>query len=366
MSMIQSCCLCAALLSTVTAFAEMEFRISTVAGNGEGKLGPLAGPVRDVPVGAPFGVEIGPDGALYVCEVGNHRVLRLDRDARRITTVAGTGEKGYDGDGGPATKARLNEPYEVRFDRDGHMYFVEMRNAVVRRIEARSGTISTIAGTGRPGYSGDGGPATRARLKQPHSIALDEKGSLYIADIGNHRVRRVELKTGVITTVAGNGEARGPAPGAASSTTPILGPRALSVSGETLWIALREGHSIWKLDLQTRRLDHVAGSRRKGFRDGKGREAMFDGPKGIVAVRRGPVYVVDTENQTIRRIDPTTGIVTTIAGVGPQGRGFGGDDGPARKAKLDRPHGITVDDRGRIYIGDTNNHRVRRLQQIDQ
>lgn len=165
--------------------------IDTVAGTGHKELGLFEGAADKVNIGEPFGVEFGPDGALYICEITNHRVLRLDMKRRHVRTVAGTGRKGYSGDGGPATKAALNEPYEVRIDSAGNLFIVEMQNAIVRRIDAKSGVITTIAGTGRHGFSGDGGPATRAQLDHPHSIALDGHGGLYIADLGNHRVRRV-------------------------------------------------------------------------------------------------------------------------------------------------------------------------------
>ena len=125
-------------------------------------------------------MSLGPDGALYVCEIDNHCVRRIDRRTGLISTVAGTGKQGYAGDGGAATAALCNEPYEVRFDGAGNMFFVEMKNHLVRRVDAKTHTISTVAGTGQPGFSGDGGPATRARLKVPHSIALDDRGNLYI------------------------------------------------------------------------------------------------------------------------------------------------------------------------------------------
>lgn len=342
--------------------ATTEYTIDTAAGSGKTELGIPRGPAPEINVSQPFGVEIGPDAALYICEVGHHRILRLDRKARRVTLVSGTGARGYSGDGGPAVEARLDEPYEVRFDREGNMYCVEMRNAVVRRVDGKTGSISTIAGTGKPGFAGDGGPATSARLRQPHSIALDGRGGLYIADIGNHRIRRVDLRSGRIETIAGTGERKPPADGSVATGLPMLGPRALYIVGDTLWIALREGHSVWRMDLRSRRLTHVAGSGEKGYRDGKGRYAMFNGPKGIIADGQRAVFVVDTENQAIRRVDPSSGEVRTIAGGGPPSRGYGGDSGPALRARMDRPHGIAIDSLGVLYVGDTNNHRVRRLR----
>jgi sugar lactone lactonase YvrE len=327
--------------------------IDTVAGDGTPGV-----------VGQPFGVEVGPDGALYICEVQNHRLLRLDRATGKITTIAGTGRKGYSGDGGKATEAALNEPYEVRFDKAGDIYLVEMQNHIVRRIDAKTGIITTVAGTGEKGFSGDGGPAVKATMTQPHSIALDDqRRHLYIADIGNHRIRRVDLASGVIDTVAGNGERKPPVDGAVGTGKAMIGPRALFIRGDTMWIALREGHSVWSMSLTDQRLKHIAGTGKAGF-SGDGRpakDAQFNGPKGIAVDAKGCIYIVDTENQVIRRIDGGSGVITTIAGAGPRARGYGGDGGNAVAAKMDRPHGVCVDGNGIVYIGDSNNHRVRRV-----
>jgi len=326
--------------------------IDSVAGDGDPTV-----------IGQPFGVEFGPDGGLYICEVGNHRIRRLDLETRELTTVAGTGEEGYSGDSGPAISAQLNQPYEVRFDGDGNLYFVEMRNHIVRRVDAADGTITTVAGTGEHGFNAEEGVATSVLLSHPHSIALDDQDNLYIADIGNHRIRRVDLQRGVLETIAGTGEKEMPRHLQTARGNPIVGPRALFVDGRTMWIALREGHSVWKLDLDTGLLSHVAGTGEKGYSGdgGAALEAMFNGPKGIAVDPDGNVVVVDTENQVIRRIDMRSGIISTIAGAGPNARGYGGDNGSAVAAKLDRPHGICAGKDGAVYIGDTNNHRVRRV-----
>ncbi|NUQ61816.1 MAG: hypothetical protein HUU20_04965 [Pirellulales bacterium] len=328
-------------------------RIDTVAGNGDKS-----------DVGQPFGVEFGPGGDLYICEVENHRIRRLNLNSGELRPIAGTGQKGYSGDGGSASQAKLNEPYEVRFDASGNMFFVEMQNHIVRRIDGKTGAITTIAGTGRPGYNGDEGRATGTELSSPHSIALDGEGYLYLADIGNHRIRRVDLNRGTIETIAGTGETKLPKDGQVARGNPILGPRALFIDGRTLWIALREGHSIWKMDLDRGMLRHVAGTGQKGYSGdgGPALDATFNGPKGIAVGPDGDVDVVDTENQVIRRIHVRSGTVTTIAGAGPDARGYGGDGGPATAANLDRPHGVCVASDGAVYIGDTNNHRVRRVR----
>jgi len=338
--------------------------ISTVAGTGKPDRNLDQGEATQFNIGSPFGVEIGPDGALYVTEVDNHRVLRLDLESRMVTTVAGNGTKGYSGDGGLATDAQLNEPYEVRFDKAGNMYFVEMQNHVIRRVDAKTRIIMTVAGTGEAGFSGDGGPAAQATFRQPHSIVLDDQQGIYVADIGNHRIRRIDLKSGIVDTIAGNSEKVLPKEGQLALGNPILGPRALFFQEKTLWIALREGHSIWKLDLTSGKLQHVAGTGKQGFAGDRGaaEQAEFNGPKGISIGPDGNVYVVDTENQAIRKIDLSSNKISTIAGMGPQANGFGGDGGEATKAKLARPHGICVDKDGSVYIGDTLNHRVRRVR----
>ena len=345
---------CAVLVCTSPCRAAT---IDTLAGTGHPANNGDTGSAQEVNIRDPFGVEFGPGGALYVTEVGHHRVRRVNLATGRISTVAGCGTRGYSGDGGPARQAHLNEPYEVRFDGQGHMYFVEMMNHVVRRVDAQTGTIHTVAGNGKAGFAGDGGPARQAEFNRPHSIALDQQGGLYIADIGNHRIRRVDLETGIVTTIAGTGEKLPPVDGQRATQNPVLGPRALAVRGRMLWVALREGNSVWRMNLETRTWEHIAGTGEAGLRDGPGHTAMFRGPKGIAIDAHGHAYVVDTENHVIRKIDSRTRNVSTVAGSGR--RGAAGDGGPARQAEMDRPHGICVGPTNSLYIGDTLNHRVR-------
>ncbi len=185
------------------------------------------GTALDAGIGGPFGLAVGPEGAVYVCSVGNHCIRRIDESTGLISTFAGSGKLGYDGDGKPANRALCNEPYDVRFDPAGNLYFVEMQNHIVRRVDAATKHITTVAGNGQPGFTGDGGKAVKARLKQPHSIALDGAGNVYIADIGNHRIRRVDLQTGLIDTVAGTGEKAATPDGAPFSGVSLDGPRAI-------------------------------------------------------------------------------------------------------------------------------------------
>jgi streptogramin lyase len=350
-------------LAAAMAGASANAAVTVVAGTGVAENNGDRGPALQINIGDPFGVEIGPDGALYITEVRNHRIRRLDLQTGEIDTVAGCGRRGYSGDGGPAVDAEMFEPYEVRFDSDGHMYVVEMQNHVVRRVDAQTNVISTVAGVGRRGFGGDGGPAVQAAFSSPHSIALDGRGNLYVADIGNHRVRRIDLRTGVVDTVAGSAERRRPTDGQAAKDHPLLGPRALFIHERALWIALREGHSVWRLDLASSVLSHAAGAGEAGYGgdDGAAERATFNGPKGIAIGPNGDVIVADTENHAIRRIDARTGRISTIAGGALTGGETEVGDASASAERLNRPHGVCVGRDGAVFVGDTLNHRVVRI-----
>jgi len=335
--------------------------VSTIAGTGTPGYLPGNPVATDTPVGEPYGIATGPDGCLYICEIRTHVLRKLDRSTGRLTLVAGNGTQGYSGDGGPATKAQLNQPYEVRFDRQGHVYFVEMKNHIVRRVHAKTGVISTVAGNGSPGFSGDGGPATQAQLKAPHSITLDHDGNLYICDIGNHRIRIVDLETGIIRTFAGTGQKKRTPDGAKLKGTPLNGPRALDYDGkQSLYLALREGNQVFRIDLKTQTLHHIAGTGRKGFtgNGGPARLATLSGPKGIAVAPDGDLYLADTESHTVRVIRADSGIIETVVGDGRRGDG---PDGDPRRCRTARLHGVFVDTAGNVYVGDSENHKVRIL-----
>lgn len=336
--------------------------VVTIAGNGTHPLAGDGGPATKAGIGGPFGVVVGPDGALYVCETENHAVRRVDLKTNVITTVAGSGKEGYSGDGGLATQATCREPYEVRFDKQGNMFFVEMKNHIVRKVDAKSGLISTIAGTGKPGFSGDGGPATQAQLNVPHSITLDAAGNVYIADIGNHRVRIVDSKSGEIHTLIGNGKKEKTPDGVPFAGTPVNGPRTLDFDGkDSLYLALREGNAVYRLDLKSQTIHHLAGTGKSGYAgdSGPAKEATLAGPKGIALGPNGDIYLCDTESHTIRVIRAANGTIETIVGDGKMGDG---PDGDPRKCRLSRPHGVFVDRNGLVYIGDSSNNKVRVLR----
>ncbi len=336
--------------------------VTTISGNGKEVPSSADGAATKTPSSQPFGISLGPDGGLYICEVGSHLIRRIDLATGLAKTVAGNGRKGYSGDGGSATKAELNEPYEVRFDKQGNMLFVEMQNHVVRRVDRATGVISTIAGTGTAGFSGDGGPARKAQMNQPHSIALGADDSLYICDIRNHRIRVVAPTTGQMTTFAGTGEKSATPDGSSFDGTALNGPRALDFDGNhSLFLALREGNAIYQMDLQTRTYHHLAGTGKSGYSGdgGPATKAQLAGPKGVSLSKSGDLYFADTESHTIRVLRAKTGVVETVVGDGTQGDG---PDGEARLCRLNRPHGVYVSSDGWLYIGDSSNHRVRRMQ----
>src|SRR6185436_4246348 len=251
----------------------------------------------------------------------------------------------------------------------GNLYIDERDNAVIRRVDMKTGIISTVAGIGKAGYSGDGGPARRGQFNQPHGIVLDRADNLYICDPLNNRVRRVDAKTGVLTTFAGNGQnGRAPDEGALTAV-PLAGPRSLEITADGKWyLALREGNSIFVIDPAKRTLKRIAGNGTNGY-SGDGGPAVaaqfgslgaggLTGPKGLVVTPDGrTMFVADCENHVVRKIDLKAGIISTVAGTGERGDG---PDGDPLKCKLSRPHAVFIRNRT-LYISDSENHRIRTL-----
>ena len=333
-------------------------RIQTIAGTGAKGYAGDGGPARQALLNEPFMCAFDAGGNLYVAEATNHCVRRIDAATGVITTVAGTGSSGYAGDGGLATRATLNQPYSLQIDANGDIYIVDRLNAVIRKVDAITGLITTVAGTGEPGSRGDGGLGTLARLREPNDCFLDGRGGLLIADVQDQRVRRLDLRSGIITTFAGTGEKARTGDGQAATAASILGARAVCMDrrGRT-YICEREGNGIRCVDTHGIMSTYAGtGERGYGGDGGPALAATWGAPKAIRCDRHDNLLVVDTENHAIRHIDAVTGVVTTIAG----GRQGGeGDGGRAAAAGLDRPHGCEVDTLGNIYIADSNNHRVR-------
>jgi sugar lactone lactonase YvrE len=341
------------LLAIVPARAFVAPGVSTIIGNGSPGY-------SDTRVNNPYGVLVGRDGALYFCDLDNQRIRRLDLKTRRTIDIAGNGERGYAGDGRRATAGSLNMPHEIAFDSPGHLYIAERDNHVVRKVDRSTGVMSTLAGTGSAGFSGDGGPASKAELRQPHSIALDGDGRLLICDVGNHRIRAVNLSSATIETIGGTGE-RLPTPdGVPLKGTPLNGPRTMVIDRDgSMYLALREGNAIYRIAPETRRLHHLAGTGEQGYSGdgGPARLARLAGPKGLALSGRN-LYLADTENHAIRRIDLDRGTITTVLGTGI--RGDGPEPDPLQ-CKLSRPHGLFADAGGTLYVTDSEAHRIRVL-----
>src|SRR5947209_12532019 len=284
-----------------------------------------------------------------------------------ITTAVGTGEKGFTGDGGPAQAALLNGPFDVAFDSAGNLFFSDTFNHRLRRVDARTGVITTIAGNGEAGYAGDGGPAVRASLNEPYGIAIDRAGNLFVADRLNRRVRRVDAASLVITTLAGTGEATYSGDDGPAMRAGLAEPNGLAFDAaqRQLYITDVADHRVRVVDLVAGTIATFAGTG-KAEHSGDGgpaREAGVFGARAVKLGADGTVYILERQGSSLRAVDPSTGIVTTIAGTG--ARGYSGDGGPALAAVFDAPKEMAIDRDGSILVVDTENHAIRRFDRRD-
>jgi streptogramin lyase len=336
------------------------WQIETVAGTGVAGHAGDGGPALQAQLDNPFGVIRGPDGCIWFCEYGGHRIRRIDSNGN-VKTIAGQGTAGHSADGTAIDACFLNLPHEIRFDSHGRLLVVDMGNHQVRLLDLENGTIATVAGTGAPGYSGDGELARDCQLRQPHSIQLDRNQHLYICDIGNHVLRRVDRSTGVIQTIGGTGKPGQTIDGGPLEGNPLHGPRSLDFDDRGhLWLGTREGNQLFEILPETGTIHLRAGTGKKGIgpRRMSGLQGTLNGPKGVTIDREGNVWLADTESHSILRYDPMTKTLERIAGTGTQGDG---PDGAADACSLGRPHGVFADTDGSIWIGDSESHRIRRL-----
>jgi hypothetical protein len=334
-----------------SAVATQTFTIETIFGTistvaGDGKDGYNGDDIKAT--GAeidPFGVAVDSSGNLYIADAGNQRI-RMVNSAGVISTIAGNGTAGFSGDGGPATSAMLDDAFGVAVDGSGNLYIADYNNNRVRKVTP-NGVISTVAGIGTAGYSGDGGPATNAELFAPFNVAVDSSGSLYIADSANSRVRKV-TPAGVISTVAGNGSPGYSGDGGAATSAQLWNPLGVAVdSSGNLYIADNYNNCIRKVT--------PAGVISTISQSSVG----LNNPEGVAVDNLGGLlYVADTNNSRVLVMTPN-GQFSTSAGNG--NGGFAGDGGDSLSAQLAYPSAVAVDSVGNLYIADTLNYRIRKV-----
>jgi sugar lactone lactonase YvrE len=346
------------------------------------------------------------------CEVSDDAV-NTDIRVGTMRSVAGNGTPGFSGDGGPALAASLNEPKNLCLDGHGNLLIADSENHVIRKVDRVSGIIQTVAGgSAMPSaqeraaeqaavsaddpfsegfvtadkafaqqadlsgtvryvvngigvakrFAGDGGPARKALLNFPTAIAVDQDGHLYIADTMNHRVRRVDARTGLISTLAGVGQPRFSGDGGPSVNAGLNEPAALAVHGTRVYIADQSNNRVRMIDVATEIITTVAGTGSAGY-NGDGMpaaEASLAGPSGLAVGADGTLYIADTFNGRIRGVDPTTGIISTVVGDGGDYRYQGPTE--ASSGSLSRPAGLALDPEGNLVITDSDNHLVRRWE----
>lgn len=334
-------------------------KIELVAGGGTAEKD---APAKECALREPFGVEFNAAGEMIIVEMTKgERVLKVGKDGV-LRVIAGTGKKGYSGDGGPATAAQVNGIHNLQIAPNGDLLIADSFNHTLRKLDPKTGVITTLAGNGKGGFAGDGGPAKDAQFSTLIQIALDPAGkNLFIADIGNKRVRKIDLASGTVTTVAGTGKGGVPADGATATEAPLVDPRAVTPDAAGgFYILERNGHALRYVDAAGK-IKTVVGTGAKGLSGdgGPGLQATMNGPKYTTLDRDGAVLIADAENHVIRRFDPKTGVITRVAGTGKAGNaGVGGDP---LQVELRRPHGVTVGPDNALYITDSYNDRILKI-----
>jgi len=333
--------------------------IVTVAGNGtEGSSGD-SGAALGAEVADPTQIAVDSAGNIYIADYFSQRVRKVIAATGVMTTIAGGGSGG---DGGLAVNASLYYPNGVALDSFGNVYITDQYDARIRKVTVATGIISTVAGNGTMGYSGDGGAATSAELYYPGGVAVDGAGNIYIADSGNQRVREVVASSGEIITFAGTGVGGFSGDGGAAASAQLDLPAGVAVdSAGNVYIADQANNCVREVNSSTGIITTVAGSETAGYSGdgGAATGAMLYGPTNVTVDAAGNIYIADTENNRIRKVTASTGIIMTIGGTG--GVGYSGDGGPALSAELDSPDGIAVDVVGNVYVADQANQRIRAI-----
>lgn len=336
--------------------------LTTVAGSGEEGSTGDGGPAVLASLSRPIRIDFDSAGNLYLTDSDNNTIRKVTPQGV-ISTIAGRPEQfGFSGDGGPATAALLDFPIGVAVDGVGNVYICDNGNSRIRKVTAATGVISTIAGNGESGFSGDGGPATMARFSNPQNVAVDKNGNVYISDLGNHRIRKVNAADGMISTVAGIGVSGFSGDGGTATAARLNNPNNVSVDKDGNLIICDAGNSrIRVVTVADGKINTVVGKGQSGSSGdgGPATEALINVPVGAIADQSGNLYFSDRNNQRVRRVDANTGIITTVVGVGTSG--FNGDGFAAGASILNFPTGLAIDPAGSLYIGDRDNGRVRKL-----
>lgn len=342
-----------AILSNVGAAT-----LSIFAGGGT----KASGPANECRLADPFAVGFDARGNTFVCEMTNHRLLKIDAGGA-LATIGGGPGKGDAGDGGPISKAQFNAPHNLAVNMNGDIYVADTWNWKIRRVDGKTGNITTFAGTGTRGYSGDGGPADKAEFSGIYSIAFDAAHeNLYLVDLENRRVRAIDLKAKRVRLIAGNGQKGVPADGSEALTSPLFDPRAVAVAkGGEIYILERSGNALRAIDTKGK-IRTVVGTGKPGGVTATTNplEATLKGPKHLCVDNEDNVLIADSDNHVIRKYLPRENKLVLVAGAGKAGKALTTDP---LTTELNQPHGVSVDAKGRIYICDSMNGRVLRIQE---
>ena len=347
--------------------------ITTIAGNGRAAAGPEGALAVESPIApsqnTPTGLAVDPDGNLLFSEALVNRVRRLDRKTGRLATVAGTGTEGFSGDGGPATAAQLKDPSDLALDREGNLYIADAGNNRVRRVSAKTGIIETVAGNGNAVYTGDGVRATATPVGRPTGLAVDHDGNLYVAESNAARVLKIDRKSGILTSVAGNGTSDFVNDATNAKATGFGVPSSIRLTAEgDIVLAVTGNHALVRFNPVTGAHARIAGTGIPGYTGdgGPARSARLSQPVGIAVDAGNNVWFCDWDNNVVRRIDAKTGVIETRVGSEQKDArgeartaGFRGDGGPATAAQLAAPNGLVFDREGNLYVADALNYRIR-------
>ncbi|MGZ3749759.1 MAG: NHL domain-containing protein [Mucilaginibacter sp.] len=336
--------------------------ISTLAGNGSPGYSGDGGFSTSAKLNNPVGIGSDTSGNIYIADDLNFAIRKIAYNTGIISTICGTGVAGYTGDGGLAINAKLNYPGDVACDKTGNLYIADQQNNVIRKITISTGIITTIAGNGSPGYTGDGGLATSAQLKSPLGVAIGKSGNLYIADANNDCIRKVNTSTGIITTIAGNGSPGFSGDGGPAVAALVKHPSKIALdTTENIYFCDEANNRIRKIIAGTGIIQTIAGSGSYGY-SGDGGPAIaaeFSFPIGIDLDAAGNIYIADLYNNRIRKIMAATNIIITVAGNGTIG--YSGDGGLATSAQIYYPEDVLLDKLGNFYFPEYSNHVLRKV-----